>query len=436
MMTVKPIIYKSILFPCLSACCLCFSGHLYAQSNISVYSMLGIGNIRTDSYDYGSGMAGATISLRDGRYILDDNPASLPFLDDHYFAMELSGSFESINYTGDPITTPTRSNQAQFQRFAMATKLTKFWGASWGLKQFSSSNYSLYGQKNIIGTSDYITTYYEGTGGINQVFVSNGWSLGKHFSVGLISSYLFGNMTQTEYLYGENYVGSQLNTSNRLYYAGFYFTGGLQYQGKISDKLQLGVGMTASRKTTLKGDRSLSMSAGDPDEGSPTNIIADSSLGSTAFHIPDMLAGGVSFTYDKTFTLAGDYHYGKWADAGNSTNGYNYKYNNSSGLSIGMSYAPRKVFTYQGQYVEMEKYRLQAGFYLNHEYINMYGQQISDKGVSLGIGLFSKRSTLGYILNLQYGSRGTTLNNLIKENYFKIGITLSYRDLWKKRRLQ
>jgi len=99
-----------------------------------------------------------------------------------------------------------------------------------------------------------------------------------------------------------------------------------------------------------------------------------------------------------------------------------------------MSYAPRKVFTYQGQYVEMEKYRLQAGFYMNHEYINMYGQQITDKGVSLGVGLFSRRSALSYLLNLQYGSRGTTLNNLIKENYLKVGITLSYRDLWKRRR--
>ena len=433
-MTVHSITSRFILFPCVAALCCSFAGQLRAQTNPSVYSMLGIGNIRTDNFDYGSGMAGAATSIRDGRYIIDANPASLPYLDDHYFAMELSGSFQSINYTGDPITSPLRSNQAQFQRFAMGTRITKFWGASWGLKQFSSSNYSLYGQKNVIGTSKYITTYYEGTGGINQVFFANGWRIGNNFSVGLNSAYLFGNMTQTENLYGENYIGSQLNTSNRLYYAGFYFTGGLQYQGKISDKLVLGLGVTASRKTTLKGDRSLSMSAGNPENGSPTNIISDSLLGNTSFRLPDMFGGGLSLTYDKSFTLAGDYQYGKWEDVGNSTNGYNYGYSNSSRVSVGMSYAPRKVFTYQGQYVEMEKYRLQAGFYMNHEYINMYGQQITDKGVSLGIGLFSRRSPLSYLLNFQYGSRGTTLNNLIKENYLKVGITLSYRDLWKRRR--
>ncbi|QEC71463.1 hypothetical protein FSB73_07055 [Arachidicoccus ginsenosidivorans] len=418
----------------MSAICFCTLGTLHAQSNISVYSMLGIGNIRQDNYDYGSGMGGATRSLRDGRFILESNPASLPYLDDHFFAIELNGSFESINYTGTPIKDPIRSNQSQFQRFAMATKLTKWWGAAWGLKQYSSSNYSLYGEKNIIGTSDYITTYYEGTGGINQVYFSNGLRLNKNFSLGLNSSYLFGNMTQTEYLYGANYIGNELNTANRLYYAGFNFTGGLQYQGNLSDKIRLGLGLTATKKATLKGDRSLSMSSGDPDNGAPTNIISDSTLGDTRFNLPDQIGGGLSLTYNRTFTIASDYQYGKWEDVGNSTNGYNYGYNNSSQLSFGMSYAPRKVLLYNGQYLEMEKFRLQAGAFFNTEYVNMYGQQIQDKGVSLGIGLFSKRSSLSYLISLQYGTRGTTTNNLIQENYFKLGVTLSYRDLWKKRR--
>lgn len=420
--------------PLMSAICFCTLGTLHAQSNISVYSMLGIGNIRQDNYDYGSGMGGATRSLRDGRFILESNPASLPYLDDHFFAIELNGSFESINYTGTPIKDPIRSNQSQFQRFVMATKLTKWWGAAWGLKQYSSSNYSLYGEKNIIGTSDYITTYYEGTGGINQVYFSNGLRLNKNFSLGLNSSYLFGNMTQTEYLYGANYIGNELNTANRLYYAGFNFTGGLQYQGNLSDKIRLGLGLTATKKATLKGDRSLSMSSGDPDNGAPTNIISDSTLGDTRFNLPDQIGGGLSLTYNRTFTIASDYQYGKWEDVGNSTNGYNYGYNNSSQLSFGMSYAPRKVLLYNGQYLEMEKFRLQAGAFFNTEYVNMYGQQIQDKGVSLGIGLFSKRSSLSYLISLQYGTRGTTTNNLIQENYFKLGMTLSYRDLWKKRR--
>lgn len=420
--------------PLMSAICFCTLGTLHAQSNISAYSMLGIGNIRQDNYDYGSGMGGATRSLRDGRFILESNPASLPYLDDHFFAIELNGSFESINYTGTPIKDPIRSNQSQFQRFAMATKLTKWWGAAWGLKQYSSSNYSLYGEKNIIGTSDYITTYYDGTGGINQVYFSNGLRLNKNFSLGLNSSYLFGNMTQTEYLYGANYIGNELNTANRLYYAGFNFTGGLQYQGNLSDKIRLGLGLTATKKATLKGDRSLSMSSGDPDNGAPTNIISDSTLGDTRFNLPDQIGGGLSLTYNRTFTIASDYQYGKWEDVGNSTNGYNYGYNNSSQLSFGMSYAPRKVLLYNGQYLEMEKFRLQAGAFFNTEYVNMYGQQIQDKGVSLGIGLFSKRSSLSYLISLQYGTRGTTTNNLIQENYFKLGVTLSYRDLWKKRR--
>ena len=81
-----------------------------------------------------------------------------------------------------------------------------------------------------------------------------------------------------------------------------------------------------------------------------------------------------------------------------------------------------------------EKYRLQPGAYFNTDYVNMYGQQILDKGVTLGLGVFSRRSSLSYLINFQYGSRGTTGNNLSKENYFKLGVFLAYGDLWKTRR--
>lgn len=409
----------------------------FGQNNTSPYSMLGIGNIRNEYFDYSSGMAGAAISLRSAQYILEANPASLGYLANHYFAMEVGTGFQSTKYSGDPLNgASVRSSQAQVQRFAMATKLTSFWGASVGLKQFSSSNYSLYGLKNILGTADYLNTFYEGSGGINQVYFSNGLRLGKNLSIGVNSSFLFGSMTQDETLNAQNYIGSQLNTSLQTYYSGFYFEGGLQYSAKLSNKLVLSMGAVAAHKTTLNGTKLLSLSSGDPNTAPATNIISDSTIGTSSFNLPNMIGGGVSVEYNRSLTFSADYRYQPWSQVNNNNGGNNYTYSNSSEFSFGLQYAPKKVIAYHEQLVEFQHYFMQAGTFLNNEYITIRGQQIKDAGLSLGFGVNSLRSSLSYLFSFQYGNRGTTLNNLIQENYYKVGITISYRDLWKKQRMQ
>jgi outer membrane protein assembly factor BamA len=49
---------------------------------------------------------------------------------------------------------------------------------------------------------------------------------------------------------------------------------------------------------------------------------------------------------------------------------------------------------------------------------------VNDFGISFGLGLPLKQmSSLN--ISLEYGQRGTTDNNLIKENYFNVGLSLS-----------
>ncbi len=48
---------------------------------------------------------------------------------------------------------------------------------------------------------------------------------------------------------------------------------------------------------------------------------------------------------------------------------------------------------------------------------------IKDMGVSLGIGMPFRSESRSYIdVGLEYGRRGTTKNNLISEDYFKISV--------------
>ena len=72
----------------------------------------------------------------------------------------------------------------------------------------------------------------------------------------------------------------------------------------------------------------------------------------------------------------------------------------------------------------------QAGFYYNKTYLIVNGTPIDDIGGSVGMGFNSKRSILSFMVVLQYGIKGTTNNNLLRENYANLSFIFSMRDFW------
>jgi hypothetical protein len=48
----------------------------------------------------------------------------------------------------------------------------------------------------------------------------------------------------------------------------------------------------------------------------------------------------------------------------------------------------------------------------------------------LVLGIPIKRSKSIYDFSVTLGQRGTTLNNLLKENYIKFGLSMSFEGLW------
>jgi len=75
----------------------------------------------------------------------------------------------------------------------------------------------------------------------------------------------------------------------------------------------------------------------------------------------------------------------------------------------------------------------QAGFYYNKTYLMVNGTPINDIGGSIGMGVNSKRSILSLLVVLQYGIKGTTTNNLLRENYGNLSFIFSMRDFWYTR---
>ena len=405
----------TILFFLLTSC---FAVTAFGQNNTSPYSIIGIGDIESSYFDRSAGMADAGVSLFSGKFQYHANPASYSRLDDHFFSVEFCGRFKDVSYKGQPVASGvSNSADMQMEKMTMAIKVKPWWGASFGISPFSTSNYSFTAQKTIEGgSSQLLNASYSGTGGLHKAYLANSFKPFKNFSVGVEMSYLWGSLSQEEVLDASSITGTVLDTKRDYYLNKLYFKYGLLYNVKLSKKLGLSLGATASNKTKLSADYSVTVTEGN------SVIVNDSVYKSGYFTLPQNYTVGGSLNYDNKFTLAVDYQAQNWNNL--NYKGLGYSLVNSNRLSAGLEYSNKLNNIY-------ERYYLQAGYYYGNTYLQINNNQLTDRGFTFGAGLNSKHSQLSYQRNLQLGTRGTTQSGLVKENYTQVSLSLIYRDFWR-----
>lgn len=398
---------------------LLIAGKLHAQNNTSPYSILGIGDIETGSYGKWTGMGSTAAALYSNRYLNQANPASLSQLDNQFFTFEVSGRYKTVGYAQlNAGSNNVRSADISMEKVALGIKLTKKWGTSFGLAPFSTTNYSFSAPKTILGTNYTTAGYYTGSGGLNEVYWSNGYSITKNLRAGIKASYLFGSLQENEQL-TTDVTGSAYTTNRDIYLNNPYITYGLQYNGKLSKKLELSLGGTYAAKTRLNADFSYSVMNG------TTSVVSEETVKSDSYNIPQTTVAGLALTYDKRITFASDFRHQDWSTLGYK--GLSYALVNSNRISGGLQLS-KNLKTINNQ--SFERFYYQAGFFYNNSYLQINNYQLKDYGATLGIGLNSIRNPLGVSAALTVGSRGTTNYGLIKENYTQFTFTLSYRDFW------
>jgi hypothetical protein len=66
--------------------------------------------------------------------------------------------------------------------------------------------------------------------------------------------------------------------------------------------------------------------------------------------------------------------------------------------------------------------------------INLRGENINEYGISFGVGLPVGRLFSNINIGFELGSKGTTSQGLVKENFFNTFISLSLNDRWFEKR--
>jgi hypothetical protein len=393
---------------------------LVAQSNNSPYSILGIGDIDDSYYNRTSGLANTGIAYRSDRFLIGNNPAAFSGLSNQVLFGEIGGRASIVNYYGSGVNAANnQSSDITFRRLAIAAKLMKHWGSSAGLVPYSTQNYEFNSPLQIQGTyAETVNQYFQGNGGINKAYFANSYEFFHHLSVGVDLSYLFGSLQQ-KIIYqdaGGNELVSQTTTVGMT---NFYVDYGMQLYTDIGKRWTVSLGATFANKTNLNPISNVVVLASDS-----TQLLNQGSLQPpTLTQLPRSFGFGLALSRDHKFTILADYKTQNWS-ALNYTAG-NYFLQNSNRFSLGFEISKKK--TMYNSLIET-KY-LQAGFYYSNTYINAYGQQLTDIGGTVGLGINSKRTLLAYCLSLQYGIKGKSSPQLIQERYANLTLTISFGEI-------
>lgn len=434
-----------------------------AQYNgYSPYSKSALGDLTDRTFSYQNSMASTGTAVDNYYNINLLNPASYGSLKLTTYEVGANLKFTRFYEGTTPDSIKNKAVIASFNFMALGFRLGKRGGLAFGLTPYSSSGYVFNTKSEIAGLGT-VNYNYRGNGGISNAFIGMGYKVyrdsAKFISVGANANFLFGTITDEQRVIFDNSSKSYYNTlrTNELQVKGFTFDYGLLYQHRINRKYTIGFGatyiMTADLNATQNtiGWRYTTNSA--LEESYRDTILLSNITGKIT--LPSGFGIGLYFgkrdstnlSYNSNnnnevaklnkdkivgdnLRLALDYKIQNWQDF--KLLGINNGLKRNERYSLGISYWPAKKMTNNDskikRFFNAAQYRAGAYYNVSHLFLNQ--TQITDYGVSVGLGLPVIRAFSSINVSANFGIRGTTQNNLIKENYARILFNFTLNDVW------
>jgi hypothetical protein len=446
-----------------------FSNFSKAQEAISSpYSSYGVGEVNNKSFGNGYAMGGTYIAMQNDStpmfFINNGNPAS-------YSSIRLTTADLAINYNRTQLQTSTEKqsvNTGSIGHLALAFPIKNWWGTSVGILPYSTVGYKISDSKVIdsVGNVDFL---YTGNGGLNQAYFGNAvkplyWLPSvflnskkyerlkqekkdsvinkilkrkqsfQALSIGANVSYMFGNLNYTQ---NSSFPSSTTNfntiTGTTTRVSNFYFDYGMQYaytvdsvKGRdLKENVKIMIGATLSTQTNLSARvDSLSYSSY---FGNILDTMINSAGSKGTITIPLSFGVGLGFKKGDRWLVAADYAVQNWSNykVFNQSQGFK----NSTRVSLGVQYIPNK----EGNYLKRVSYRIGGRYAQTMIVIKNYQitEQVITFGVGLPVGTYRLLQTFSMInIGMELGVMGTTTNNLVKEQFFKVSLGFTINDKW------
>lgn len=423
-----------------------------AQQN-SPFSRFGLGDVLPQSNILSRGMGGVSAAQADGTSINFINPASYSKLGLVTFDVGVTvdsrtlksadpvNKYNAVNFTpayvmlGLPL-----SSQRQRERNRQVSMVL-------GLRPVSTINYSIVqGGKLLPNNTDSVVYLYEGNGGLNEAMLGLAKRFGD-FSFGINTGYTFGRKETDTRTFIVDTVLTPANRSNHTSsasFGGLFINGGFLYDGRLSKKTSLRIGVSGKLSQSISGEEELvrqtfqftSTGISVPLDSVFTKTTSDGTIKlpssfTAGFALANRLEHRSGFVVEDKM-IGVDFTTTNWAD-------YTY-FNRSEGLvnswmlKVGGHIVPKP---FDASIWNNVLYR--AGFNIGREPITAAGNEYSTYSISIGAGIpvrnwrtYDRQST-AINTAFEIGKRGNKKNN-ITESFFRFSVGLNLSDIWFTKR--
>lgn len=386
----------------------------FSQSvSTSPYSIYGLGSLYESDFGSIPSIGSSGIALPSTEFINNKNPASLGFIGKYSFFFDTG--LKGIQTTYNSQTASEKRNNFQFSHIAIAFPLNSKSGVSASLKPYSSATYLIKNYEIPISNSN--ESYYldaTSTGGINSFDLSYGYKIQKRVTLGLTSSFYFGNINDNKDF---TIANSITNINKKSFYQGVRFTLGNQI--KIDSTFNLGI--TVKTPTKISASKTQSVTTVNQADTEYLETAEDSDV--TDYYLPLEFGVGFSKSFKKKFNLTVDYEKSLWNNT-NQTNVYG-EFKNQDKYAVGLSYVKKERSIYFS-----DRIHYFTGLNYDTGFLSINNKSINNLAFSLGVGIPIDNTKSLLNITYSYGQKGSIGTDFIKENYHKIGINLSLEGIW------
>lgn len=409
----------------LIAFCFILSAEAWGQAARSPFTTIGIGEPYGNALINTQGMAGVGVSQPQVWFLNNQNPALLIY--NTLTVFQAGMLIESRTIKGDTVNEKSTGGNMNYLVTAFPIKPGR-WTTSLGLMPFTTVKYRFSYTDEIENSTDKVQVIEEGSGGLTQLYWSNGVKLNRNFAVGLKSSYIFSTIvnsyknTLSQTNQPVNYVAA---IEEKSYVKDFSFSAGVSFtQDSLFNqkKYRLSIGAVynfAADLNTTKTDKLLrTTSVGDTVE----SVILPSSTRSS-INIPSGLTAGISIARDNKWSIGTEFSYQDWTTFKNINTDDNEGLGRSWKVALGGETTPNG---FSDSYFNRVTYRL--GGSLEQTPFMVNNKPVKDIGINFGFSLPAGRSSLD--MAFKYGKRGNKADHILAEDYFKIYFGLTFNDQW------
>ncbi len=393
----------------------------------SPYARFNLGILEPAGSFRSLGMGGTSVSFRDNSSIYFTNPASYTSIDTNSFVFDFGIDY-SINRLSDGDSRHF-SDDMNFDHLLIGFPVGRRIGVAAGLVPLSNGYYKLsetirQGDPGYDPITGEYSSNHLGEGSLINFFAGAGVRFMKYFSAGANMTILFGQIKRSNRVTFSDYeTVFHYNRSENLRIGGVNFDYGLQFSLPVAKDYFINAGVSMTSGKNFKSDYedfSYLFSA-----YNTTDTLRYFTGEDQKAYIPGTLRTGLSVGKKDKLTASFDYITTKWSEAEIlGAEGY---LGDTRSLHFGIEFIPEKYSIYN--YFDRIEYRV--GAHIEDNYVIVNNEQIKGYGFSAGLGIPLRRSLSKANLFFDYTKRaGSFENNLHRENYFTLGVSLNLLDVW------